>query len=129
MTWAISWLALNDTRAEYIQARRLLASYHDRYGDEITFIPGGYFAPMYNTREQIRTTIHNALQLVSNMAGNGYRPQSLIAGFMDAENQRFLSTEEGIHVCQGRSGASTASTTVMATAASATPTIPAASTI
>jgi len=52
MTWAISWLALNDTRSEYQQARRLLASYHDRYGDEITFIPGGYFAPMYNTREQ-----------------------------------------------------------------------------
>ncbi len=102
MTWAISWLALNDTRAEYIQARRLLASYHDRYGDEITFIPGGYFAPMYNTREQIRTTIHNALKLVSNMVGNGYRPQSLIAGFMDAENQRFLATEEGIHVCQGQ---------------------------
>ena len=102
MTWAISWLALNDTRAEYQQARRLLASYHDRYGDEITFIPGGYFAPMYNTREQIRLTIHNALQLVSNMVGNGYRPQALIAGFMDAENQRFLATEEGIHVCQGQ---------------------------
>jgi hypothetical protein len=50
MTWAISWLALNDTRQEYKDARRLLASYHERYGDEITFIPGGYFAPMYDTR-------------------------------------------------------------------------------
>ena len=54
MTWAISWLALNDTRQEYKDARRLLASYHERYGDEITFIPGGYFAPMYDTREHIR---------------------------------------------------------------------------
>ena len=53
MTWAISWLALNDDRQEYKEARRLLASYHDRYGDEITFIPGGYFAPMYNTRAEI----------------------------------------------------------------------------
>src|SRR5580704_14418665 len=61
MTWAISWLALNDSRKEYQEARRLLASYHDRYGDEITFIPGGYFAPMYNTREQTRQTIHKAL--------------------------------------------------------------------
>ncbi|MGB8478772.1 MAG: DUF3863 domain-containing protein [Acidobacteriaceae bacterium] len=52
MTWAISWLALNDTHAEYQQARRLLASYHDRYGDEITFIPGGYFAPMYNSQRK-----------------------------------------------------------------------------
>jgi hypothetical protein len=102
MTWAISWLALNDSRQEYKDARRLLASHHDRYGDEITFIPGGYFAPMYNTREQIQQTIHKALGLVSEMVGGGYRPQSLVAGFMDAENQRLLATEEGIHVCQGQ---------------------------
>ena len=102
MTWAISWLALNDTRAEYQQARRLLASYHDRYGDEITFIPGGYFAPMYDTREHNRVTIHKALKLISEMVGGSYRPQSLVAGFMDAENQHYLATEEGIHVCQGQ---------------------------
>jgi hypothetical protein len=102
MTWAISWLALNDTRQQYKDARRLLASYHERYGDEITFIPGGYFAPMYDTREHIRVTIHKALQLISEMVGNGYRPDCLVAGFMDAENQRFLATEEGIHVCQGQ---------------------------
>jgi hypothetical protein len=102
MTWAISWLALNDSRQEYVEARRLLASYHDRYGDEITFIPGGYFAPMYETREHNRATIHKALQSISEMVGGGYRPQSLVAGYMDAENQRFLATEEGIHVCQGQ---------------------------
>jgi hypothetical protein len=102
MTWAISWLALNDTRQEYKDARRLLASYHEQYGDEVTFIPGGYFAPMYDTREQIRVTIHKALQLISEMVGNGYRPECLVAGFMDAENQRFLAEEEGVHVCQGQ---------------------------
>jgi hypothetical protein len=102
MTWAISWLALNDTRQEYKDARRLLASYHEQYGDEVTFIPGGYFAPMYDTREHIRVTIHKALQLISEMVGNGYRPECLVAGFMDAENQRFLAEEEGIHVCQGQ---------------------------
>jgi hypothetical protein len=102
MTWAISWLALNDTRQEYKDARRLLVSYHEQYGDEITFIPGGYFAPMYDTREHIRVTIHKALQLISKMVGNGYRPECLVAGFMDSENQRFLATEEGIHVCQGQ---------------------------
>ncbi|MGD0479579.1 MAG: DUF3863 domain-containing protein [Terracidiphilus sp.] len=102
MTWAISWLALNDSRQEYKEARQLLASYHDRYDDEITFIPGGYFAPMYDTREHNRETIHQALQLISELVGGGYRPQSLVAGYMDAENQRFLATEEGIHVCQGQ---------------------------
>ena len=102
MTWAISWLALNDDRQQYKDARRLLASYHDRYGDEITFIPGGYFAPMYNTREEIRSSIHDALGLITNMVGGGYRPECIVAGFMDAENQRLLATEEGIHVCQGQ---------------------------
>jgi len=102
MTWAISWLALNDTRQEYQDARRLLVSYHEQYGDEITFIPGGYFAPMFDTRQHIRVTIHKALQLISEMVGHGYRPQCLVAGFMDAEDQRFLATEEGIHVCQGQ---------------------------
>jgi hypothetical protein len=102
MTWAVSWLALNDTRQQYKDARRLLASYHERYGDEITFIPGGYFAPMFSRREEIRVTIHKAFQSISEMVGNGYRPECVVAGFMDAENQRFLATEEGIHVCQGQ---------------------------
>jgi len=102
MTWAISWLALNDNRKEYQEARHLLASYHDRYGDEITFIPGGYFAPMYETREHVRQTIYKALGMVSGMVGGGYRPQCLVAGFMDAENQRHLAADEGIHVCQGQ---------------------------
>jgi hypothetical protein len=102
MTWAISWLALIDSRQEYKEARRLLASYHDKYGDEITFIPGGYFAPMYDTREHNRQTIHKALKMVSDMVGGGYRPQCLVAGFMDAENQRHLANDEGIHVCQGQ---------------------------
>jgi|HubBroStandDraft_6_1064221.scaffolds.fasta_scaffold16793_3 hypothetical protein len=102
MTWAISWLALNDSRDQYKEARRLLASYHDQYGDEVTFIPGGYFAPMYDTRENNRKTIHEALSKVSALVGGGYRPQCLVAGFMDAENQRLLAADEGIHVCQGQ---------------------------
>jgi len=102
MTWAISWLALIDNRQQYKDARRLLASYHDQYGDEITFIPGGYFAPMFDTRENNRKTIHKALQMVSEMVGNKYRPECLVAGFMDAENQRYLASDEGIHVCQGQ---------------------------
>jgi hypothetical protein len=102
MTWAISWLALIDQRKEYQEARRLLASYHDKYGDEVTFIPGGYFAPMYASREQNRRTIQKALAMVSEMVGGGYRPECLVAGFMDAENQRLLAKDEGIHVCQGQ---------------------------
>lgn len=102
MTWAISWLALKDQRPEYKEARKLLASYHERYDDEITFIPGGYFAPMYDTRQNIRRTIDDALKMIGNVVGANYRPQSLVAGFMDAENQRLLVADQGIHVCQGQ---------------------------
>ena len=102
MTWAVSWLALHDDRKEYREARRLLAGYHDKYGDEVTFIPGGYCAPMYDTRENNRQTIHTALGMVSSMVGGRYRPESVVAGFLDAENQRHLAEDEGIHVCQGQ---------------------------
>ena len=102
MTWAISWLALIDQRKEYQDARKLLADYHHQYGDEITFIPGGYFAPMFDTRKNNQKTIHDALQMISKMVGNNYRPQSLVAGYLDADSQHYLATEEGIHVCQGQ---------------------------
>jgi len=101
ITWAFSWLALKDERLNYRDLRKLVASYHKKYGDEITFIPGGYFANMYNTREQVNRDLHDGLQMVSDMVGDGYRPQSVIAGFLSAENLRFLADEEGIHVCQG----------------------------
>jgi len=101
MTWSFSWLALNDQRPDYKELRKLIVSYHKKYGDEITFIPGGYFANMYNTREQVNRDLHDGLQLVSEMVGDGYRPKSVIAGFLSAENLRYLAEEEGIHVCQG----------------------------
>jgi len=78
-----------------------VVSYHKKYGDEITFIPGAYFSPMYNTREQTNRDLHDGLKLVSEMVGGGYRPLAVIGGFMAAENLRYLAEEEGIHVCQG----------------------------
>ena len=38
ITWAFSWLALNDTTTNYKTIRELVVGYHYRYGDEITFI-------------------------------------------------------------------------------------------
>ncbi len=101
ITWAFSWLALQDQRPNYRDLRKLVVSYHKKYGDEITFIPGGYFANMYNSRQQVNRDLHEGLQMVSEMVGGRYRPQSVIAGFLSAENLRFLAEEEGIHVCQG----------------------------
>ncbi len=41
ITWAISWLALHDEREQYRELRKLIVSYHQSFGDEVTFIPGG----------------------------------------------------------------------------------------
>ncbi len=101
ITWAFSWLALKDQRADYLDLKRLVVAYHKQYGDEITFIPGAYFANMYNTREQVNKDLHEGLQMVSEMVGEGYRPKSVIAGFLSADNLRYLAEKENIHVCQG----------------------------
>jgi hypothetical protein len=101
MTWAFSWLALQDVRENYQAIRQFAVECHRKYGDEITFIPGGYFANMYNSRQQVNADIHEALQIVSELVGGGYRPRSILAGFLSATNQRYLAEKEGIHVCQG----------------------------
>ena len=101
ITWAFSWRALHDERDSYRELRGLVVSYHKQFGDEITFIPGAYFANMYNTREQVNRDLHEGLQRVSEIVGDGYRPKSVVAGFLAAENLRYLAEKEGIHVCQG----------------------------
>lgn len=101
ITWAFSWLALHDTRENYQSLRDLIVSYHKKFGDEITFIPGSYFANMYNTREQVNLDLRDGLKRVSEIVGDGYRPKSVVAGFLSAANLRYLAEEENIHVCQG----------------------------
>lgn len=101
ITWAFSWLALHDERQNYKELRELVVSYQKKFGDEITFIPGAYFSNMYNTREQVNRDLHDGLKKVSEMVGGGYRPKSVVAGFLSADNLRYLAEKEGIHVCQG----------------------------
>jgi hypothetical protein len=101
MTWAFSWLALYDTSANYREIRQLVVGYHHQYGDEFTFIPGGYFANAYNSTDQVNRDLHDALEKISEIVGNGYRPLSIVAGFLSAKNLKYLAEVEGIHVCQG----------------------------
>ena len=101
MTWGISWLALTDQTEQYVTIRKMLAGFHHQFGDEITFLPGGYFGPMYNTREEINDAVHESLALIEKMVGGGYRPKCLVSGYLDAANLEYLATHEGIHVCQG----------------------------
>ena len=101
MTWALSWNALHDTRPHYVEARRLVKNFHLTYGDDVTFIPGGYFANAYNSREQVNCDLHDGIELVSEIIGSKYRPGSVVAGFLASENLRFLAENEDVHVCQG----------------------------
>jgi len=101
ITWAFSWRALHDERDAYKELRTLIVSYQKKFGDEITFIPGAYFANMYNSREQVNRDLHEGLKRVSQIVGGGYRPKSVVAGFLSAENLRYLAEVENIHVCQG----------------------------
>lgn len=101
ITWAFSWLALHDTTKDYVKIRELLVSYHFKYGDDITFIPGAYFANAYNSTEQVNQDLHEGLAKVSEIVGNGFRPQSVVAGFLSAVNQEYLAEKEDIHICQG----------------------------
>lgn len=100
ITWALSWLALHDTSADYTQIRKLVAGYHYEYGDEVTFIPGAYFANAYNSTEQVNKDLHEGLARVSEIVGKGYRPVSILAGFLSSKNMEYLVKKEGIHVCQ-----------------------------
>jgi hypothetical protein len=100
ITWAFSWDALHALDGEYPAIRALVAGYVSAFGDEMTFIPGGYFAPMYSTEEQTNADIHDALAVISSVVGHGYRPQAIVAGYLGARTLAYLATVEGIHVAQ-----------------------------
>ena len=101
VTWAFSWQALHASDGEYPQIRALVAGFVRALGDEMTFIPGGYFAPMYNSQAQTNADLHDALALIEGIVGGGYRPLAVIAGFLGAQSLAFLAAEERIHVAQG----------------------------
>ena len=100
ITWAFSWVALHAGDGEYPAIRSLVAGYVAMYGDEFSFIPGGYFAPMYNTEAQTSADIHDALATITATVGGGYRPRAIIAGYLGAQTMARLAAVEGIHVAQ-----------------------------
>ena len=102
ITWAWSWLALNSKEANYVKLRKLMPQFVKEYGDEMTFWPGVYFEDKFNTLEQAKKDLHEGLELVSLMVGNGYRPKSVVAGHMSVEDMKYLAEKEGIHTVQGQ---------------------------
>lgn len=100
ITWGLSWQALTDQTLRYQEIRQALADLTTRYGDEVTFVPGGYFANVYNSREQINKDITEAFEIIEGFIP-GYQPQSLICGFLSADNIRYAREKHGIIAIQG----------------------------
>ena len=101
ITWGISWKALHDTTQNFIKIRQMIVAYHYRYGDDVTLTPHSYFANVYNSIEQLNLDFRDGLERISQMVGGGFRPKSVIAGFLAAPNLQYLAEKEDIHVCQG----------------------------
>ena len=101
ITWSLSWRALHSDAPNYRAIRALIKRYAAEMGDDVTFIPGAYFANMYSTREQVNRDLHDGLNGVRRWMGDGFNPKSVVAGYLAAANQRYLAEVEDIHVCQG----------------------------
>lgn len=99
LTWGFTMNALEDKRKNYTEIRQYAAECQRKYGDEVTYFPG-YFPAMYLPRERVNKEMSEAIQIISNFVGNGYRPQSVIGGFLSADSLRYLAEKEHIHVAQ-----------------------------
>lgn len=84
LTWALSWGALTDDSPRYRDIRRTLARLAAEHGDDITFVPGGFFANLYGTRDEVARDISDAVDLLHTHFD---RPTTaLVAGFLSAAN-------------------------------------------
>jgi len=99
LTWGFTMNALEDKRKNYQEIRDYAALCQAEYGDEVTYFPG-YFPAMYLPRERINREMSEALSTISQFVGNGYRPQSVIGGFLPAECLQYLAEKENIHAAQ-----------------------------
>ena len=96
LTWGFTLNALEDKRKNYCEIRDNVVKCQQEFGDEVTYIPG-YFPAMYLPRERVNREITEAIQIISDFVGNGYRPQSIMGGFMSADSLKYLSEKENIH--------------------------------
>lgn len=99
LTWGFTLNALEDQRQNYKEIREYVAECQRKYGDEVSYFPG-YFPAMYLPRERINHEMTEAINLISEMVGGGYRPKCIMGGYLSVENLKYLSDVENIHVAQ-----------------------------
>lgn len=99
LTWGFTLNALEDKRKNYREIREYAALCQEKYGDEVTYFPG-YFPAMYLPRDRVNREMTEALQIITDFTGRGYRPQSVIGGFLSADSLKYLAEKENIHTAQ-----------------------------
>jgi hypothetical protein len=100
LTWGFTLNALEDKRPNYKEIRDYVVECQQNYGDEVSYFPG-YFPALYLPRERVNREMSEAIQIISEMVGKGYRPKSVMGGFLSSDNMRYLSERENIHVAHG----------------------------
>jgi len=77
LTWGFTLNALDDKRKNYAGIRDYVVQCQQKYGDEVSYFPG-YFPAMYLPRERVNREMTEAIQIISNFVGNGYRPKAVM---------------------------------------------------
>lgn len=100
ITIAFSHEALRDESENFVTLRKLAKEYHDRYGDDVTYMLGAYFAGAYSPRREINRHVDEALQLLRRFMGASYLPACVVGGFVPASVMAHIASL-GIHTVQG----------------------------
>ena len=100
LTWSVSYQALSCQNRKYRAIRQALKSIHEEYGDDIAYCPGGYSANVYAPREVVNNEMDEAHEMICAFMG-GYKPRSLLAGFLASENIAHAREKWGIKAVQG----------------------------
>ena len=100
LTWGFTLNALEDKRPNFREIRDYVVTCQKRFGDEVSYFPG-YFPAMHLPRARVNREMSEAIEIISELVGDGYRPQSIIGGFLSSDNLRYLAEEENIHAAHG----------------------------
>ena len=96
LTWGFTLNALEDKRKNYREIRAYAVECHHKYGDEISYFPG-YFPAMYLPRARVNREMTEAIQIITDFVGDGYRPECIMGGFLSANSLQYLAEKENIH--------------------------------
>ena len=97
ITWALSYGALISGQDNFRELRDYVKECHAALGDDVTYFVGGFFANAYSPIDKINRELDEALTLLEQLMGPGYRPRSVIAGFLSSHNQQYLAQRHSIH--------------------------------